>query len=99
MIQVIKKPIITEKGMQLAETGQYMFEVTIDSNKIQIKKAVQEMFDVNVTSVRTAVLKGKRKSRMTKRGYMTGKFANKKRAYVTLEKGQSIEIVSGGEAE
>lgn len=85
--------------MKLSEIGQYMFEVTMDSNKIQIKKAVEEMFDVNVRSVRTAILKGKRKSRMTRKGYMNGKFADKKRAYVTLAEGQSIEVVSGGEAE
>jgi large subunit ribosomal protein L23 len=97
MIQVIRKPIITEKGMKLAEMGQYMFDVTMDSNKIQIKKAVEEMFDVNVRSVRTAVLKGKRKSRMTKRGFMNGKFADRKRAYVTLAEGQQIELVSGGD--
>lgn len=97
MIQVIKKPIITEKGMRLSETGQYMFDVAIDSNKIQIKKAVEEMFDVNVRSVRTAILKGKRKSRMTRKGFMNGKFADKKRAYVTLAEGQNIELVSGGD--
>jgi large subunit ribosomal protein L23 len=97
MIQVIRKPIITEKGMKLAEMGQYMFEVTMDSNKIQIKKAVEEMFDVNVRSVRTAIRKGKHKTRMTRKGMMRGKFADRKRAYVTLAEGQSIELVSGGE--
>jgi large subunit ribosomal protein L23 len=95
MIQIIKKPIITEKAMNLASQRQYVFEVHPEANKIQIRQAVQEMFDVDVTSVRTVRVKGKNKIRMTRRGLMRGKTALKKKAYVTLKEGQQIEIVSG----
>lgn len=95
MIQLIKKPVITEKAMNLAQQRQYVFEVHPDANKIQIKQAIQEMFEVDVTSVRTVRVKGKNKIRMTRRGLMRGKTALKKKAYVTLKEGQQIEIVSG----
>jgi large subunit ribosomal protein L23 len=95
MIQLIKKPIITEKAMNLASQRQYVFEVHPTANKIQIKQALEEMFDVDITSVRTVNVKGKNKIRMTRRGLMRGKTASKKKAYVTLKEGQQIEIVSG----
>jgi large subunit ribosomal protein L23 len=95
MIQIIKKPVITEKAMNLASQRQYVFEVHPDANKIQIKQVLEEMFDVNITSVRTVRIKGKNKIRMTRRGLMRGKSALKKKAYVTLKEGQTIEIVSG----
>jgi large subunit ribosomal protein L23 len=95
MIQIIKKPVITEKAMNLASQRQYVFEVHPDANKIQIKQVLEEMFDVNITSVRTVRIKGKNKIRMTRRGLMRGKTALKKKAYVTLKEGQTIEIVSG----
>ncbi len=94
MNQIIKKPIITEKAMNLSSQRQYVFEVQDNANKIEIKRAVQEMFDVDVTSVRTVRVKGKNKIRMTRRGLMRGKTALKKKAYVTLKEGQQIEIVS-----
>jgi large subunit ribosomal protein L23 len=95
MIEIIKKPIVTEKAMKNGEKGQYVFEVDTRSNKIQIKKAVEEMFEVNVVSVRTARVKGKIKSRITRQGVMRGKTAMKKKAFVTLKKGQTIDIVGG----
>lgn len=95
MIQIIKKPVITEKAMNLASQRQYVFEVHPDANKIQIRQALQEMFDVDITSIRTVRVKGKNKSRMTRRGLMRGKTSLKKKAYVTLKEGQQIEIVSG----
>ncbi len=95
MIEIIKRPIVTEKAMKNGEKGQYVFEVDPRSNKIQIKQAVEEMFEVNVFSVRTARIKGKIKSRMTRRGIMRGKTAMKKKAFITLKKGQTIDIVGG----
>ena len=53
------------------------------------------MYEVNVTSVRTVRIKGKVKARMTKKGYIRGKMPLRKKAYITLKEGQSIEIVSG----
>lgn len=95
MKNVIKRPLITEKAMSLAELRQYVFEVYKDANKIEIKKAVEEMFEVEVKSVRTAIIKGKNKTRFTKRGLMRGKTPLKKKAYVTLKEGYEIELVSG----
>ncbi len=95
MISIIKRPIITEKAMKLSAQRQYVFQVDPNSNKIEIKKAVEEMFEVNVLSVRTVRIKGKRKVRMTRRGLMRGTTPSIKKAYVTLKEGQSIELVSG----
>ncbi len=95
MIQIIKKPIITEKAMNLASQRQYVFEVHPEANKIQIKQEIEKMFEVNVTSVRTVRVKGKNKIRMTRRGLMRGRTPLKKKAYVTLKEGQTIELVSG----
>jgi len=99
MSSILKKPLITEKAMKLSEIGQYVFDVDTDANKIEIKKAVEKMFEVNVVSIRTARLKGKVKSRFTRKGLMRGKTALRKRAYVTLKKGQTIELVSGSNQE
>jgi len=81
--------------MKLSAQRQYVFQVMPDSNKIEIKKAVEEMFEVNVISVRTVRIKGKRKVRMTRRGLMRGTTPSIKKAYVTLKEGQSIELISG----
>lgn len=95
MLQVIKKPVITEKAMKLSAMGQYVFQVDPNSNKIEIKKAVEEMFEVEVKSVRTLRVKGKVKVRMTRRGMMRGVAPLRKKAYVTLKEGHQIELVSG----
>ena len=101
MIQVIKKPVITEKVMSLATLRQYVFEVHPNANKIQIREAVEKMFEVDVVSIRTVRIKGKNKARMTRKGMMRGSTSLKKKAYVTLKEGQSIELVSsvGGDTE
>lgn len=95
MLQLLKRPIITEKAMKLAEEGQYVFEVHPKANKLEVKKIVEEMFDVDVVSIRTVRIKGKKKVRMTRQGMMRGSTPLKKKAYVTLAEGQSIELVSG----
>lgn len=95
MKEIVKKPVITEKATKLGEKGQYVFEVNPNSNKIEIKKSIERMFEVNVTSIRTVRIKGKIKSRITRRGLIRGKTSMKKKAYVTLKAGQTIDIVSG----
>ncbi len=95
MIEIIKKPIVTEKAMRNQEQGQYVFEVDPRSNKIQIKHAIEKMFEVNIISIRTARVKGKVKSRFTRKGIMKGKTALKKKAFITLKQGQSIDVVGG----
>lgn len=99
MIQIIRRPIITEKAMKLGEKGQYVFEVDPVANKIEIKKAIEHMFEVNILSVRTVRVKGKNKVRMTRRGLQRGKTVLRKKAYITLQAGQTIDLVSGAVAE
>jgi large subunit ribosomal protein L23 len=99
MFEIIRKPIITEKAMSLGHTRQYAFEVSPDSTKIDIKKAIEELYEVKVDSVRTLRVKGKNKSRFTKKGLMKGRTKLRKKAYITLREGYSIEIVSGAQEE
>lgn len=95
MLQIIKRPLLTEKAMSNTEKGQYIFEVSPDANKIQIKKAIEDMFEVEIVSIRTARIKGKVKRKFTKRGLMEGRTNLRKKAYITLKAGQAIELVSG----
>ena len=98
MVELIKRPIITEKAMKLSEKGQYVFEIDPRANKISVKKAIETMFEVNITSIRTVRIKGKIKSRMTRKGIMRGRTPLRKKAYVTLKTGQTIDVVSGAAA-
>ncbi|AVW92217.1 MULTISPECIES: 50S ribosomal protein L23 [Roseobacteraceae] len=91
LYDVIRKPIITEKATMASENGAVVFEVAIDSNKPQIKKAVEELFGVKVKAINTVVTKGKTKRF---RG-MLGKRKDVKKAYVTLEEGNSIDVSTG----
>lgn len=95
MISLIRKPLLTEKAMQGNEEGKYQFYVDPKANKLQIKTAVEQMFDVKVEKVNTANVKGKSKVRMTRKGIMRGKTALRKKAYVTLKEGYEIDMVSG----
>ena len=88
---VIRKPIITEKTTMASENGAVVFEVAIDSNKPQIKEAVEALFGVKVKAVNTVVTKGKVKRF---RG-MIGKRNDVKKAYVTLEEGNTIDVTTG----
>lgn len=91
MYDVIRKPIITEKATMASENGAVVFEVSIDSNKPQIKEAVETLFGVKVKAVNTSITKGKAKRF---RG-MLGKRKDVKKAYVTLEEGNSIDVSTG----
>jgi large subunit ribosomal protein L23 len=95
MITVLKKPLITEKATKVGTLRQYVFEVDPNSNKLQIRAAIKQMFDVDAITIRTVRTKGKVKARMTRRGYQVGRTNLKKKAYVTLKEGQTIDIVSG----
>ena len=88
---VIRKPIITEKSTMASENGAVVFEVAIDSNKPQIKEAVESLFGVKVKAVNTTVTKGKNKRF---RG-IAGRRKDVKKAYVTLEEGNSIDVTTG----
>jgi len=88
---VIRKQIITEKTTMASENGAVVFEVAIDSNKPSIKEAVESLFDVKVKAVNTTITKGKSKRF---RG-MLGKRRDVKKAYVTLEEGNTIDVTTG----
>jgi large subunit ribosomal protein L23 len=88
---VIRKPVITEKATMASETNAVVFEVAIDAAKPQIKAAVEELFGVKVKAVNTTVTKGKSKRF---RGQM-GRRKDVKKAYVTLEEGNTIDVTTG----
>ena len=89
---VIIAPVVSEKSYGLIEEGTYTFVVHPDSNKTEIKQAVEHLFDVRVTQVNTVNRKGKRK----RTGIRYGMRKDTKRAYVTLEEGDEIDIFDRG---
>ena len=87
--QILRRPIVlTEKANRLRDKNQIVFEVNRDANKVQIKEAVQKLFNVKVTSVNTMVYRGK--DRRMGRGY--AKMQNWKKAVVTLAEGENIDF-------
>ncbi|WP_227287554.1 50S ribosomal protein L23 [Boseongicola sp. H5] len=88
---VIRKPIITEKATMASEQNAVVFEVAIDANKPQIKEAVESLFGVKVKAVNTTIIKGKSKRF---RGQL-GRRKDVKKAYVTLEEGNTIDVSTG----
>ncbi len=102
---IIKRPLLTEKGTRLRETGgadegfaegeaysqKVLFEVSRDANKIEVRHAVQELFKVTVTDVRTLVVRGKEK----RVGRFSGRRPSWKKAFVTLKPGDNIEFFEG----
>ncbi len=90
---ILIKPIISEKSEDLSDKlGQYSFVVDKQANKVQIRKAVEETFNVTVASVNTANMPGKSKSRNTKSGIIKGKVGAYKKAIVTLADGETIDF-------
>ena len=88
---VIVAPVITEKATALSEHNKVVFKVRKDATKPQIKEAVERLFDVKVRSVNTVLTKGKTK---VFRGRL-GQRSDVKKAIVTLEPGQSIDVTTG----
>ncbi len=102
---VIKRPILTEKGTALKETGgrpdgdadaeslrpQFLFEISSDANKVDVRRAVEKLWNVKVVKVRTAVVRGKER----RVGKYMGKRSNWKKAVVTLAPGQTIDFFEG----
>ncbi len=90
---IIQKPLITEKSATLKEeSNRYVFRVDLKANKRMIKKAVEDLFDVTVIDVRTAVFRGKNVTVMNRRGRFQGYRPNWKKAFVTLADGDSIDV-------
>ena len=102
---IIKRPLLTEKGTKLRETGgrlpgtvteeqvkpKVFFEVAYEANKIEIKQAIETLFSVKVADVHTQIVRGKEK----RVGRFVGKRQNWKKAIVTLHKGNKIEFFEG----
>ena len=102
---IIKRPLLTEKGTRLKESGgapagtftdenvkpQVLFEVAVDANKIEIKSAIEALFSVKVVDVHTQIMRGKEK----RVGRFMGQRSNWKKAIVTLAAGNKIEFFEG----
>jgi large subunit ribosomal protein L23 len=93
MHQILIRPLITEKMSDLtADYRKYGFLVNPKSNKIEIKRAVEEKFNVHVLDVRTVNHPGKTKTQFRKSGRFTGKTAKFKKAIITLREGETIDL-------
>ena len=94
-MRILLKPLVTEKMTSLGDKfNRYGFIVAKNANKIEIKKAVEELYGVTVEAVNTMRYGGKVKTRYTKSGVMTGKTAATKKAVVTLAAGNTIDFYS-----
>src|SRR5215510_14742155 len=104
--RIIKRPLLTEKGTRLKETGgqregddldpetlkaQLLFEVARDANKVEIRHAVEKLWNVSVLAMRTAIVRGKEK----RMGRFVGRRFSWKKAVVTIAPGQNIEFFEG----
>ena len=89
--QVIRRPVITEKSTMLGDNGQYVFEVARNANKIEVKRAVEEIFKVRVRAVNVIHVRGK----VRRMGRTQGMTSSWKKAVVSLEEGQRIEFFQG----
>ena len=97
---IILSPMLTEKSNSLTEQfNKYVFKVSLDANKLQIKKAVEQRLDVKVTKVSTVLIEGKSKNTTVKSGghviRTTGYRESWKKAIITLSKDDSINLVEG----
>ncbi len=93
---ILIKPILTEKQTNITEKfpNRYAFRVVPSANKVDIKNAIEQMYNVNVVRVNTMNYAGKRKSRYTKTGIVKGKTSAFKKAIITLKEGEVIDFFS-----
>jgi len=91
VLEVLRRPVITEKSTALQERGKYSFEVALDANKQQIKQAVERAFKVEVVKVNVITVPGKWRGA----GRRRGKTSPWKKAIVTLKPGHKIEFFEG----
>jgi large subunit ribosomal protein L23 len=89
--EVIRKPIVTEKATMASEANAVVFQVAMDATKPMIKEAVEAVFGVKVKAVNTTITKGKAKRFRGRPGVRS----DKKKAYVTLEDGNTIDVTTG----
>ncbi len=88
---IIFKPVVTEKTMDLLADGKYTFYVDRRSNKTEIKNAIEKIFNVKVDSVHTMIIKGKPK----RLGRYQGRTSDRKKAVVSLKRGHKIKLFDG----
>ena len=91
---ILIKPILTEKATTYNDKGKFSFIVDKKANKVQVKKAVEKTYDVNVVSVNTINVLGKSVSKYTKTGIVTGRKRSYKKAIVQLKEGEFIDFYS-----
>lgn len=95
MNNILIKPLVTEKITALNDKGKYGFVVNKNSNKVEIKKAVEKLYGVNVEAVKTMIYSGKPKSRYTNSKVLSGRTSSYKKAIVTVAAGEIIDFYSG----
>lgn len=91
-MSVLKRPIVTEKMTDLNKQGKYAFEVELKANKLEISKAIEKMYGVNVATVRTMRVYGKNRSKNINGRVVSGKTPTIKKAIVTVSEGEVIDI-------
>jgi large subunit ribosomal protein L23 len=92
LYSIVKRPLFTEKGTALKEAeNKLLIEVDIDANKVEIKKALEEIFKVKVEKVATI----KRYGKWKKYGKSIGKRSDRKKALITLKKGEKLDFIEG----
>lgn len=90
MYKLVARPVITEKGsMDQADRNAYHFRVPVDANKVEIRQAIEKVFEVKVTSVNTIKVRGKSR----RRGWVAGQRPDWKKAMVTLGEGHTIDVL------
>jgi large subunit ribosomal protein L23 len=93
LTDILVKPVLTEKvNKQIEKNRAYTFIVDRKANKLEIKKAVEQFYGVNVTDVNTLVMPGKNKTRFTKAGFIKGQKPSRKKAIVTVAEGEEINL-------
>ena len=94
-MEILIRPLITEKMTAMSEKlNRYGFVVAKNANKLQIRKAVEVMYGVNVKEINTLIVGGKDKTRYTKAGMVHGRSSAYKKAIVTLAEGEKIDFYS-----
>ena len=89
---ILIKPVITEKSQSLANDGKYVFVVNKKANKVEIGKAIEKFYNVTVTDVNTVNVRARAVSRSGRSGVMKGFKSGYKKAIVSLEEGNTIDI-------
>ena len=92
-MEILKKPLITEKSQNLQDSSKkYTFIVDKKANKVAIKKAIEEMYGVNVSEVNTNTMPSKPKSKYTKTNVISGRRSSYKKAIISLAQGEEIDF-------